>query len=337
MIQTGKRILVTGGSGFIGTNLIPALLSQGCDVLNLDRQSPLDPSPSPIWTRGDILDASSMREIAQRFAPDAVIHMAARTDCVEGVDVNEAYRVNFEGTGNVLKAAACSGAKRVIFTSSQYVCGPQCTPTSMDDYGPHTVYGQSKVMAERIVKAGNWPFVWTIVRLTNIWGPWHMRYRREAWDVIRRGRYLHPGWKPVVRCYGYVENIVHYLCLLLSADAVAVNGKTFYLGDPPIDIYEWVNAFSLELRQRPARRVSRGAVRALAVAGDILKACGISFPITSSRYCSMTQNYLTPMDQTFTVLGKPPVSLSEGAHRTVAWLRKYGFYGEASTDERDLR
>ena len=325
-----QRILVTGGSGFIGTNLITAFLQQGHIVCNLDIGAPLDPVHAALRRSCDILDASGLHAALQDFAPDAVIHLAARTDCVDNVDVHTAYRVNIEGTQNLLSASAsCQSVKRWILASSQYVIGPEKKPASLDDYGPHTVYGQSKVMAEQAVKSGDWPFTWTIARLTNIWGPWHLRYRREAWEVIRRGRYLHPGWEPVIRCYGYVGNIVHYLCRLLTLDSGIVNRQTFYLGDPPIDIYEWVNAFSLELRGKPARRVPRFAVRLIALAGDCLAAAGQSFPITSSRYRSMTQDYLTPMDRTFAVLGPPPVPLREGVKQTVAWLKDYGFPDQA--------
>ena len=63
-------------------------------------------------------------------------------------------------------------------------------------------------------------------------------------------------------------------------------------------------------------------VKMLAISGDVFKAIGLRFPITSGRYRSMTQDYITPMDHTENVLGKAPFSLEEGAKEMVRWYRE---------------
>ena len=320
------RWLVTGGSGFIGANLMTELLRRNEAVLNLDQQPPLAAAHQAVWRHTDLLDAAALRAAFADWRPTHVIHLAARTECDETTTVEAGYRANTEGTSNVLSAIRQTpGIERVIITSSQYVCGPDHFPKDMQDYGPHTVYGQSKVITEQLTRAANLPCTWTLIRPTNIWGPWHMRYRREAWAVIRKGLYLHPAGKPVVRCYGYVGNIVHYILKIMAAPPAVVQAQTFYLGDPPLNIYEWANAFALGLTGRPARKVPRPLLRAIGAAGDLLGLCGLKFPLTTSRYRSMTSDYLCPMDATYAVLGPPPISLQQGVAETLAWLNSYGW------------
>lgn len=76
------------------------------------------------------------------------------------------------------------------------------------------------------------------------------------------------------------------------------------------------------------RTVPRAVMRALALAGDALVICGAKPPLYSSRFHSMTQDYLTPMGPTFEVLGMPPISMEQGVRSTVEWLRQQdSFWG----------
>ena len=210
----------------------------------------------------------------------------------------------------------------VVFTSSQYVVGPGRLPDGDEDYRPHTIYGQSKVETERAIRSANLSVPWTIIRPTNIWGRWHPRYPNEFWRVLKQGRYVHPAGAPVTRCYGYVGNIVDQVHTILAHEDGSLNGKTFYVGDPPIDIYEWTNAFSLELTGKPVRNVPRPLLLALASqGGDVVIKFGGNFPIFSSRFRSMTEDYVTPMEPTYAALGTPRMSMKEGVHETVEWLR----------------
>lgn len=318
------KILLTGASGFIGTNAVEYFRACGDTVLNLDAHPPLNPAQRPFWKQVDVLDAGALAAAFREFAPEVVIHLAGRTDCDEDTTVEEGYRVNLDGTRNVLAAIkATPSIQRVIITSSQFVCGPGYAPKNDEDFHPATVYGQSKVMMEKMTRAAELPCTWTIVRPTNIWGPWHERYRREFWRVAARGWYVHPDGGPVVRCYGYVGNVVRQMRRLLELDAEIVNGQVFYLGDRPGDIARWVNAFSLALRGRRVRVVPRALLAAAGRFGDfIARVVGRRFYIDSSRFRSMTSDYLVSMDRTFLILGPPPISLEQGVEETVSWLRQ---------------
>jgi nucleoside-diphosphate-sugar epimerase len=197
-------------------------------------------------------------------------------------------------------------------------------PQSDEDYFPETVYGQSKVITEQLTRTANLKCCWTIVRPTNIWGPWHLRYRREFWRIVERGWYVHPGNEPVIRCYGYVKNVVDQMRRILELPNDSACGKTLYLGDPPADLKNWVDGFSRALTGRSVRVVPRPVIRILALFGDAPSALtGKPFFINSSRYRSMITNYDTPMQPTFDVLGWNHYSLTDGINETVNWLRSY--------------
>jgi len=281
----------------------------------------------PCWKCCDIMDPVALQRAFAEYRPTHVIHMAGRTECVEHVDVHEAYDANITGTKNVLEAIKGTGSvDRAVITSSQYVCGPEHYPAHDADYGPHTVYGQSKVLTEKLTREAEMSCPWTLVRPVNIWGPWHMRYRREAWAVIRRGLYFHPGGKPVMRTYGYVGNVIWQIEQVLAAEHGLVDGKVFYVGDEAIDIYDWASAFSEAIHGSVARKIPRPLLRSIALVGDAVTAVtGRGFPLTSSRYRSMTQDYVTPIGETFETFGPPPFSLEQGVDETVKWLRAYGW------------
>lgn len=317
------KIIVTGGSGFIGTNLIDDLASQGWSILNLSLHEPQNSAHASLWRKTDILDTNDLLDAFCQFQPDAVVHLAARTDCVENTTVENDYRVNTEGTSNVLAAIASnSSVKKVIITSSQFVCGPGRLPRHDEDYFPHTVYGKSKVITETLTRQANLQACWTLIRPTNIWGPWHPRYPAEFWRVAAKGFYVHPSGPPVIRCYGYVGNVAQQITKILEHPAATVNGQTFYVGDPPADIFLWANGFCLALRGKPALKVPRSLLKMAGMAGDLVGALTRKpFYISSSRYRSMVSNYVTPMEKTVQELGLGSYSLSEGIDHTVQWLR----------------
>src|SRR5437763_15850477 len=98
------KLLITGGSGFIGTNAIEAFACDGDIILNYSLDPPLNSKQTPYWRAGDILDSAATTAVFREFRPDRVLHLAARTECDENTTVEQGYRVNTEGTGNVLAA-----------------------------------------------------------------------------------------------------------------------------------------------------------------------------------------------------------------------------------------
>jgi nucleoside-diphosphate-sugar epimerase len=229
-----------------------------------------------------------------------------------------------EGTANVLTAIKNTpSVQRVIITSTQYVNQFHGVPAHDLDYAPHTTYGISKVESERLTREAGLSCAWTFIRPTNIWGPYHPRYAQEFWRVLKQGCYIHPiTERPVIRSYGYVENVVWQTAALFEQPIDKINHQVFYVGDRPLDLFDWVNGFSLSLNGEKVRSVPAFYLRFVALVGDLLKRIGIPFPLHSTRYKNMISSNDAPMEKTYALLGEPPFTLSQGIQRSVDWLRQ---------------
>ncbi len=313
-----KKILVTGGSGFIGTNLVDALLKQGVAVLNLDSSKPPKADHNAYWNGVDILDYANLERAILKFDPEVIVHLAAVAD-LDGT-TDEHYDANVKGTQNIIDISnKLSSLKKVLFTSSMYVCKPGYIPKNYDDYKPHTLYGQSKVKGELLVKSiKDSRYSWVIIRPSSIWGPWFKIPYIDFFNVVYQGKYFDFN-NTCTKTYGYVENTVFQILKLIDADNV--HAKTFYLGDnPPTQISEWANEISIEMGKGKIKKVPFFLVKMAALAGDLLYKANIKFPITSFRLSNMTTNNILPLNDLYTLIGPPPVSRLEGVRRTITWL-----------------
>lgn len=324
------RVIVTGGSGFIGTNLVQYLVARGDDVLNLDIVPPRNLAHEAFWRNVDLCDPDKLREEIHKFSPEAILHMGARTD-LDGVSLS-VYSANTEGVRNIVAAIqGLRSLKRIIFASSRLVCRIGYQPKNYSDYCPSTIYGESKVIGEQTVRDAHniIPCPWTIVRPTSIWGPWFDIPYKTFFLTIARGRYFHPGGVSILKSFGFVGNTVHQLHCLLAAAPETVTGRTFYLADyPPIDVTEMANEIQERLGVPPIKYIEPRWLRLAARVGDMLKILGWhNPPLTSFRL----DNLLTPMvhdlEPLKLVAGELPYSMQEGVEITVNWLRQRGEVG----------
>jgi GlcNAc-P-P-Und epimerase len=315
------RVLVTGGSGFIGTNLIASLVASGVAVRNVDIAPPREPRHAELHDACDILEISQLRDTFAAFRPTHVVHLAARTDTDAGVPLY-GYRANTTGTANVLAACEdCDSLKRVVVASSQFVCRPGVAVDHDETFAPHTIYGWSKVITEQLTRASRLGERWALVRPTTIWGPYSETHPARMIAVMRRGLYVHPAGEPCLRSYGYVGNVVFQIRSILSAKSARVARRVFYVGDRVGDIADWVDVFARLATGRPARRAPRPAMVALATLGDVVsRVRGTPWVIQSGRLRSMTESYVVPIERTFELAGEPPFSIEDAAKRTLEWL-----------------
>lgn len=325
--KLSAKILVTGGSGFIGSNLVEHFVGKGDQVLNIDILQPRSQTHNTYWEKIDLLDADALRKSLHAFQPDIILHMAARTD-LEGKSLAD-YEANTVGVSNLLMAIeGLTTLRRVIFASSRLVCRIGYHPLDEFDYCPSTPYGESKVIGEQIVReaAKNIPCPALIVRPTSIWGPWFDVPYKTFFLTIARERYVHPGTARILKSFGFIGNTIHELERLMDAPADAVAGKTFYLADyPPIDVAVMANAIQRALGVKPIKTVPVGLLRPAAWVGDCLKAFGWrNPPLTSFRL----DNLLTPMvhdlDPLRKIVGELPYSMEEGVRLTAGWLKAQG-------------
>lgn len=318
-------ILITGGSGFIGTNLIELFEQKEYQFVNYDKADVTKSNQHKYWYKGNIMDKEQLAEAFKKYKPAIVIHLAARTDTLS--DVLEDYIENTEGTENVVNEIKKHDyVKHALFASTQYVYKNKEIPFPLSDdvYAPHTVYGISKKIDEEYIRNAGLKCKWTIFRPCNVWGPWHMRYPNELWKMIDKGWYVHPSKKPVIRTYAYVKNLVYQLDSIINAKDELVNRKTYYLGDMPIDSYIWLNTLSKELRGRDIIRIPKFFFWGGAIIGDIFRKMGINFPLYSMRYHNMIEDFYAPSNATFGLFGTYNADYKNNVRETVEWLKGEG-------------
>jgi nucleoside-diphosphate-sugar epimerase len=320
------RILITGGSGFIGTSLVEHFIELSRQFTNLDIRAPHKSSHQNYWQKSDILDTENVFLKFKAFQPTHVVHLAAKAS-IEGKSLED-YKENTVGTSNILSACTNTpSVSRIIITSTQHVRKPGSGLQANDaDYDPLMMYGESKVVMEEIVRSRDIKCIWTIIRPTNIWGPWHPHLPYGLWRLMKKGLYFHPAGDQVIRSYGYVENAVWQIDQILNAPKELVDRKTYYIGELPSSQYDWVNQFSLGLTGRPVRLLPKELIRILAYTGDILKRMGISFPMYSSRYNNLITTNIVPVSPTFEVFGAPPYTTIDGIAKTVRWLETQNIF-----------
>ena len=159
------RILVTGGTGFIGSHTVVELLNQDHEVKIVDNLSNSDESvlysiykitgKKPLFYKGDILNWKILDEIFKQHAIDSVIHFAGLKAVGESVENPLLYyHNNVTGTINLLKVMKAYNVKNIVFSSSATVYG-QDNPPPFTEAMPRSAinpYGQSKVMIEHILE-----------------------------------------------------------------------------------------------------------------------------------------------------------------------------------------
>lgn len=318
-----RRVLCTGGSGFIGSHFVDLMLAQPLtEILSVDVKKPSSAAHERVWRSVDILEPDSVEAVFREFKPTHLVHLAAKAD-MEGDSLAD-YSVNTEGTANILAAAKLTPTlERVIVASSQHVRRPGSAPARGDeDFEPYEAYGSSKAATERLVRASHLSCPWTIVRPTAVWGPGHRGLANGLWRTLARGLYVHPRGDQVTRSYGYVKNVVFQLAAILDAPTDVVDEKVFYLGDPCISQLAWVNAFAEAITGRPVRTAPRWLLHLMALAGEGARRIGVPSPLYLSRYRNMVTSNAVPVEDSIEKLGAGPYSLQEAITETVAWLRQ---------------
>lgn len=316
------KILITGASGFIGTNLMEDFISKGYEVLNIDFNKPKIPERKSLWKNVDITEYSPFERAVLDFNPDYLVHLAARTD-LDGKTLDD-YDANVTGVENLMNIVhKCPNLKKVIVTSSKFVTRNGYQIRNQHDYCPHTKYGESKVETEIRVWGNEPQCDWCIIRPTSIWGPWFGVPYRNFFDMVMRRMYFHIGHIKCHKTYGYIGNAIYQIEQLLFTETSDSENKVFYIGDEPAyEINEWADEIANELGFKvPTMPV--WFVKCLAKFGDFLGLFKIHFPMQSFRFGNMTNDGINDMRNTYKIAPKTPYTLLEGTRATIEWIKKY--------------
>lgn len=145
------RILITGAGGQVGTDLIPLLLARGHTVTGFDLARPPAGLPRGVaWVQGDLTYPAEVSDAVKASKADSIFHLAAILSATGERIPFRAYRVNMDGTVNVLEAARLFGARQVLFASTIAAFGPGLPDLVGNDVSmrPTTMYGVTKVAGE---------------------------------------------------------------------------------------------------------------------------------------------------------------------------------------------
>lgn len=316
------KILITGGSGFIGTNLVEYFCSKNHEVINLDINSPRNKLYLKNWVKGDILNLNDVKSCLNTFNPEYVVHLAARTDLEEKTSIN-GYRTNTDGVLNIVEGInSFPNIKKTIYASSRMVCRIDYLPTSFNDFCPPNLYGESKVIGEKIVREKA-KHDYVIVRPTSIWGPYFEIPYRTFFDTIRKKIFYLPKNCNPKKSFGFVSNTVFQIEQILFASKENTK-ENYYLSDyPAINLKEWSNLISEEFNGKKIKEVPFFLLTIAAKMGDILIKIGWKNPpLTSFRLNNLITDMVYDTQNLEKLCGELPYKLENGVKITTQWMKK---------------
>jgi nucleoside-diphosphate-sugar epimerase len=307
------RYVVTGGAGFIGSNIVDELVRRGESVVVLDDLSAgkednlADIRNKISFIKGSINDIEAIRRSMQEA--DYVIHLAARTSVPRSVkDPVETNRVNIDGTLNMLMAARDAKVKRVVLAASSSAYGETPTLPKIETMQPEPIspYGVTKYACELYAQVFGRVYGLQSVSLRyfNVFGPRQDPSSPYSGVLSKFCSAFLEGTDPVVfgdgeqtRDFTYIENVVQ--ATLLACDAPAASGKVVNVGtgerislNRTLELLREISGNALEAKYEPARE------------GDIRDS---QADITLSRE----------------LLGyDPTVNFAEGLRRTFTWYQE---------------
>lgn len=299
-------ILVTGGAGFVGANLVRHLLAHSYNLRVLDdfsagcRENLAGLALEVV--EGDILDLEVVARAIRGV--EAVVHLAARTGVISSIErPEEDMRVNVTGTLNVLRACRDAGVRRFIFASSNAPIGRH-TPPYHEGLVPRPLspYGASKLACEGYCSAfyGSYGLETVVLRFTNVYGPYSSHKTSVVAQFIRWLGDGHPlviyGDGQQTRDFLYVDDLSQ--AVRLALETKGIGGELFQLGSGVETSIETLATMLLKL----GGRADLGLEYALPRPGEIVR------------------NY-SDLSHIRELLGySPQVSLSEGLGQTWRWF-----------------
>jgi nucleoside-diphosphate-sugar epimerase len=326
------RVLVTGGTGFVGSHLVRRLLARAHEVVSLDKSPGLfDDELRSAGARlitGSVTDPEDVNRATEGC--ELVYHLASPFgDILQPDPVYWDIEVN--GTRNVLEAAGRHRVSRVVHCSTQGVHGIIDRPPGDENspVAPRDYYCYSKAEGERVCQefiAQGMDVV--IVRPTSVYGPGDTRGWLKLYRMVASGWFLMIGDGKTLNHPVYVENLVDVFELV--ADTPSAKGRVYLAADEEsVSLTQLVRQVGAALGSDV--RIIRFPWYQLAWLGAsvievVSKAVGIKPPVFRRRLSWFKTNRAFRIDRAKDELGyQPKVSLSEGLARTAHWYRHAGY------------
>ncbi len=324
MELAGKRILVTGANGFIGSHIAARLLEEGARVRGLVHRAPKAAQPEVEYCLGDVTDADA---VARAVAGcEIVIHTAALQAFPPLAPRREFQAVNVGGTKNLLRAFRPRGAGRFLHLSTINVHGlPPPHAANADSPLAYSGdrYSDSKVDGERaaVLLARELSIPLTIIRPACTFGPGSFAWTLQPLNRIRRGVPVLIGAGKGLCNPVYIDNLVDLIITALRNDAAA--GRAF-IGSDGIGV-EWREFYAWYARlvgARPRSLPEMPLQIASHISSLLERLTGRPGPVSASSVAFYSHRVIFDVEKNERLLGhKPAVSFEQGMRRTEDWLR----------------
>jgi nucleoside-diphosphate-sugar epimerase len=249
-------IYITGANGWLGLNLIDAIHSGRTAKWGLERdkikafilsgtskEKLLGISQNINIVEGDISNRDDIEQFLSDSNDSFVFHTAG---LIHPKRVSDFYRVNRDGTKNLLESASSASIKKIVIMSSNSPCGCNSSKENLFDenspYNPYMNYGKSKMQMEMIANSfySKGLLDLTIVRSPWFYGPFQPDRQKLFFEMIRTGKVPIVGSGNNLRSMGYTENLVQGM--ILAATKKIASGKTYWIADDkPYSMNEIVN------------------------------------------------------------------------------------------------
>lgn len=314
-----RRIFLTGGSGYVGRNLIRHFVALGIEVTALVRSEASEQVVRTLGAspyRGDILGTGVG---AGMSGCDALVHAAADTD--HGLATCRQRQVNEAGTRAVIEAARMAGIRKVVHLSTESVLATGRPLVNVNETMPLPNrfaggYSSSKAAAERIALGNNAPgFSVVVLRPRFVWGRDDTTALPALLEAARTGKL---AW---ISGGSYLTSTTHIANLCVAVEralTIGRGGETYFISDgAPLPFRTFVSAL-LETQGLvpPEKSLPRAIVRTIAAIGDLLAfASGgrITPPLTLQSYATSAVEISLDIGKVRRELGYAPViSREEG-------------------------
>jgi nucleoside-diphosphate-sugar epimerase len=317
------KVLITGGSGFIGTHIIS--MNPQISFVNIDIRRPESEHGNCISILADVRNEEQLRPVFEQNNFSCIFHLAAAHKDF-GVEQDEYFSVNEGGTALVCRLATEFTIPKIIFYSSVAVYGERNEPTN--DYSnpkPSNDYGASKLAAEQVIN--NWhkedeTRTAIILRPALVFGEGNVANMFRLIDQINRGRYFNVGKGDNIKSTAYVKNLAEATIYLYQQQQQGLHVYN-YADEPHLRTAEIGLTIASALGKPKPKSVPRSLLLLMAKPFDLfIKLSGRDFPISSMRVKKYGSQTYHKAQQVFAEGFKPRYSTQEGLTRMVAWYKE---------------